>query len=126
VIAAWRRHGATDTDEETRTRIGYAAACEWLIAQGAKRGFVIPEPTDAHLSIGDLTTHTFRGDRTAREDSRRLGATFSSLVFEGVLDITDFDRFQKLLVEGFGTERAFGFGLVQIAPGHNLAVTRAI
>ncbi len=116
VIAAWRRHGATDADEETRARIGYAAACEWLIAQGAKRGFMVSEPVDAHLSIGDLTSHTFRGDRAAREDSRRLGATFSSLVYEGMLDVTDVDRFHKLLAEGFGTERAFGFGLVQIAP----------
>jgi CRISPR system Cascade subunit CasE len=118
VIAAWRRHGVLNKNEEARAQIGYAAACEWLISQGAKRGFVIPDPTNASLSIGDLTTHTFRGDHAARQDSRRLGATFSSLVFEGTLDITDCNQFQKLLAEGFGTERAFGFGLVQVAPIH--------
>lgn len=122
VIAAWRRHGTTDADDKTRAEIGYAAAREWLIEQGAKRGFVIPDLIDAHLSIGDLTSHTFRGDRGVLKERHRLGATFSSIVYEGILDVTDFDRFQKLLTEGFGTERAFGFGLVQIAPFRGVPV----
>jgi CRISPR system Cascade subunit CasE len=115
-MAAWRRCGAMRADETTRAEIGFAAACEWLSGQGRKRGFVIPEPADTHLSVGDLASHTFRGDRAAFKDSSRLGATFSSLVYEGELAVTDVELFRKLLVEGFGTGRAYGFGLVQIAP----------
>jgi CRISPR system Cascade subunit CasE len=41
---------------------------------------------------------------------------FASFVFEGRLQVIDADRFRRALQRGIGAEKAFGFGLLQIAP----------
>lgn len=44
-----------------------------------------------------------------------LKLTFGSVLFEGVLEITDAERFQKTLQAGIGSGKAYGFGLLSIA-----------
>ena len=38
-----------------------------------------------------------------------------SVVFEGVLTVTDADAFRNALVNGIGREKAYGMGLLTIA-----------
>ncbi|MGH2443825.1 MAG: type I-E CRISPR-associated protein Cas6/Cse3/CasE [Chloroflexota bacterium] len=42
--------------------------------------------------------------------------TFGAVTFQGVLRIADSDRFQGALVHGIGSGKAYGFGLLSIAP----------
>ena len=42
--------------------------------------------------------------------------TFGSLIFAGTLEVTAPDLFVAALGRGFGAARAFGFGLMQVAP----------
>jgi CRISPR system Cascade subunit CasE len=42
--------------------------------------------------------------------------TFGSVLFEGVLQVTDPDGFRETLATGIGSGKAYGFGLLSIAP----------
>lgn len=42
--------------------------------------------------------------------------TFGSVTFEGLLRVTDTERFQAVLRTGIGSGKAFGFGLLSVAP----------
>ncbi len=49
-----------------------------------------------------------------RRESGRL--TFGAVLFEGRLRVTDADRFRAALAGGIGPAKAYGFGLLSIAP----------
>lgn len=53
------------------------------------------------------------GWRTTDGTVRRL--TFAAVVFEGVLEVTDPERFRHALVQGIGPAKAYGFGLMTLA-----------
>jgi CRISPR system Cascade subunit CasE len=62
----------------------------------------------------------FFGWRADKPDTESPGKkhrlSFGSVLFEGVLEITDAERFQKTLEAGIGSGKAYGFGLLSIAP----------
>jgi CRISPR system Cascade subunit CasE len=47
-------------------------------------------------------------------DSRKL--TFGAVLFEGVLEVTDPARFSGAIGDGIGSAKAYGFGLLSVAP----------
>ncbi len=51
--------------------------------------------------------------------SRRSDAdkpmTFGAATFEGVLEVTDAEKFRESLKQGIGTGKAYGFGLLSVA-----------
>lgn len=42
--------------------------------------------------------------------------TFAAVTFDGLLRVTDADRFRTTLAHGIGSAKAYGFGLLSIAP----------
>lgn len=38
-----------------------------------------------------------------------------SVTYEGILKVTDAEKFQKILIEGIGRGKAFGMGMLTIA-----------
>lgn len=42
--------------------------------------------------------------------------TLDAITFDGILEVTDTDAFRNSLVNGIGTGKAYGFGLLSIAP----------
>lgn len=44
------------------------------------------------------------------------GQRLRSVRYEGMLDVTDTNRFRDTLIEGIGPAKAFGFGLLSVAP----------
>lgn len=50
-------------------------------------------------------------------DERRARMTFGSVLFEGRLRITDAELFRETLARGIGPGKAYGFGLLSLAPG---------
>ena len=73
---------------------------EWLNRKATDGGFEV-------LSV-----------RVVREGSLRTrdGKTFESALFDGVLKATDSERFLKAVESGIGVSRAYGFGLLSLAP----------
>lgn len=54
-------------------------------------------------------------DRT-KKDGRSIQTTHLAVSFEGLLRITDADAFRETLARGIGSGKAFGFGLLSVAP----------
>ncbi len=50
---------------------------------------------------------------------RGTGRRLRSARYEGILEVTDADNFSNTLVRGIGPGKAFGFGLLSIAPVHS-------
>jgi CRISPR system Cascade subunit CasE len=80
-------------------------AGRWFAEQGAKHGFAAD-----NLAVSVYGQEIFRDGRAAAP------IRFASFIYEGRLEATDLDAFQTVLRKGIGAERAFGFGLIQIAP----------
>lgn len=50
-----------------------------------------------------------------KSQTNRMRLTFGSVLFDGELVITDAERFRQTLVDGIGSGKAYGFGLLSIA-----------
>ncbi len=97
---------------------------DWLKRKGSQGGFelvgVAMDSSIPDLLVGqEIDQQSF--SRKNSKDSvltvcGEKPVTFSSVVFEGKLRITHKGAFLKTLVEGVGSGKAFGFGLLSIAP----------
>jgi CRISPR system Cascade subunit CasE len=100
----------------------------WLARKGQASGFALltvrlasntpataaaPEVANA-ADVADVRTLRTAERVTGRRDDQRL--TFGSVLFEGRLRVTDPDAFRQALATGLGSGKAFGFGLLSIAP----------
>jgi CRISPR system Cascade subunit CasE len=89
----------------------------WLARKGEQGGFRLlhvhtgADVVDARTDHG-LNVLGYRRD--APEGRRRM--TFGSVLFEGRLAITDADSFRRTLGAGIGSGKAYGFGLLSVAP----------
>lgn len=73
----------------------------WLSSRGEKNGF--------HLEKVVETAYRWHA---LPEKNRKAG--FSSLDYEGILSVTNPERFKEMLVKGLGPSKAFGCGLMLI------------
>jgi len=87
---------------------------EWLNSRGKEGGFSIDK---------DSTTiqqgYMYFKNPQKRDQEARL----RSVRYDGVLKVTDPTRFQETLLKGIGPGKAFGFGLLSVAPGTPLPPT---
>ena len=81
----------------------------WIDRKGAQGGFAISDAKP--LEIGP----------TAEVHFRRKGAAgyHGGVQFRGVLDVTDPAQFAETYRRGIGSAKAFGFGLLLLAPLHD-------
>jgi CRISPR system Cascade subunit CasE len=56
------------------------------------------------------------GDDQGSNGGAKRRLTFGAVLFEGLLEITDAERFKQTLADGIGSGKAYGFGLLSIAP----------
>jgi len=113
-------------DEKKRRRIPIYKEedqMKWLEEQGKRFGFQI-----ADLKINPAVRNVisvkegkieFTKREKDREDKRTV--TYGSVVFEGVLIVTDAEVFKAALTAGIGQGKAYGFGLLSIAPERGTA-----
>lgn len=73
----------------------------WLQRKATDHGFAI---------------HTAMPTQQQRVDDRRQDLKFFSVQFDGILQVTDPDKFQAAIQSGIGSGKAFGFGLLSVAP----------
>lgn len=81
----------------------------WLHRKGREAGF---EVTGIRIQRGDALGPKQRGHRVAG-DCPRL--TFSAVVFDGLLEVTERTAFLGALRAGIGSGKAYGFGLLSVA-----------
>lgn len=77
---------------------------QWLANKGKQHGFELLQVTVVAAGAAELVhSHTTR-------------RTFQGVLFEGRLRVADAERFRAALASGIGPGKAYGFGLLSIAP----------
>jgi CRISPR system Cascade subunit CasE len=89
-----------------------AAREAWLGRKAAAGGFrILSVQIDPRVpNIRDIVEAPITGRRQGRL------LTFGSVLFDGVLQVSDAAAFQQTLAQGIGPGKAYGFGLLSIAP----------
>lgn len=91
----------------------------WLLRKGDACGFALLEvSTDC---IPNTLVRPGGLVRGVRSGNGKQQLTFAAVRFDGVLRITSLDRFRSALVGGIGTAKAYGHGLLSIAPAYGRA-----
>ncbi len=111
---------------ELRDEVEQAA---WLERKAAQHGFrlCVVRSIDEDKRTGlrksqDEDANNGGGDVASSGDDKRVRPprlTFASVLFEGELIVTDKELFVAALKAGVGTGKAYGFGLLSIAPTTN-------
>jgi CRISPR system Cascade subunit CasE len=108
IMAAWQRLPEADrADPERLEAVAEAAARTWLQRQGERRGFAFAEDQVEVLTYDQSRLPTGRP---------RQRIIFGAVTWEGVLEVREVEVFRRTLGDGLGALRAFGHGLLQIAP----------
>ncbi|MCB9947460.1 MAG: type I-E CRISPR-associated protein Cas6/Cse3/CasE [Rhodospirillaceae bacterium] len=107
IMAAWHTVPEDERTPERLEDVAEAAALSWLERQGERCGFAV---TRGEVSVLDY-------DRMRLSAGRAGGdIRFGAVTYEGLLTVTDPPLFRQALAEGLGAGRAYGNGLMQIAP----------
>lgn len=105
VIMDLKRRVRESGDDMSMAEMEHEAMRSWMDRKGALNGFEIPFPDD-------MLVHSYE-----RHESYKAGVhkiTFSSVVVEGILRVTDVEPFRNMLFRGLGSAKGFGCGMVMI------------
>ena len=130
-----RAHSSRETAEWRGKRVevrGAEAQLDWLRRKGETAGFAVlearvragvsgatPTITQAYQRAGAGARDRGARDRGATVAGYRPATgdlTLGAALFEGRLRITDLAAFRQALEQGVGSGKAYGFGLLSIAP----------
>jgi CRISPR system Cascade subunit CasE len=101
---------------------------DWLIRKGKATGEGVPGGFDLLMKkVRDLKREMrlvpcvnvcCEGKQTGRkrDEARGHATTHLAVLFEGLLRVTDTNALIETVVRGIGTGKAFGFGLLSVAP----------
>lgn len=89
-----KRVGLLNADSQTK----------WLFQKGEKKGF---KPITVHLSEEQMLSGNVRNGRPIR---------IFSVLYDGILEITEIQELQITLANGIGHGKALGLGLLSIIP----------
>jgi CRISPR system Cascade subunit CasE len=94
-----KRHGK-------RVPVDTADLATWISRRGDRSGFCIEDvPT---IQVGYVYVNSGR--------EAASGQRLRSVLYEGLLQVTELEEFRAALVSGIGPAKAFGFGLLSAAP----------
>lgn len=82
---------------------------EWLYKKGELHGFKVNPDYLAVFDTGATSLKKGAGDEHCEFKIRKV-------VYEGILTVTNVEAFRAALTNGIGRERAFGGGMITIAP----------
>ena len=82
---------------------------QWLLDRAAKHGFALREE--------EFTVTRVQWQRFAKRGTRPV--TLLAVTYEGVLQVTDAERFRAMLCQGMGRGKAYGLGLMTVMHGEN-------
>ncbi len=95
---------------------------DWLKRKGDENGFRIVDvkiknasADQASVSVPNLTSSR-SGTLNFRRERNQPKVVLGSVIFDGILTVSDADRFNTALENGIGPGKAYGFGLMSVAP----------
>jgi len=104
-------------DEKRRRRIDIrteADRIKWLARKGEHCGFRLAVAASPDGAV--MVEATTENASSFKHDKGRV--TLGSAIFTGVLEVTDADAFRNALANGIGSGKAYGFGLMSVAPAY--------
>lgn len=87
----------------------------WLANKGPQAGFTLLTIRTSP-NVQDARTSGINDRITGKPTTGQGRLTFASVTFEGRLQVTDLTAFLDALQHGIGSGKAFGFGLLSVAP----------
>lgn len=101
------------SDPNRRQRYGHVTVAQqqqWLLDRADRAGFRVTANSDdnTELTVHSRTTHTFRRGQAT--------VTLRVATYDGRLEITDADALRAVLTRGLGHAKAYGCGLLTLAP----------
>lgn len=82
----------------------------FFMARANANGFTI-NPEQVRITVSkDLFQHH------GEDEGNQVCMALAAATFDGVLTITDLEKFRNVLMHGLGKKRAYGFGLLTIIP----------
>jgi CRISPR system Cascade subunit CasE len=113
-----RRHVGEPT--KVTAHLGPSHQLGWLLKRQEKAGFKVVEKPPGKQLIPDRDTHDLliRDRRQLRFAKRGSDGQIAlvAVTFDGRLEITDPDAFRATLTQGLGRAKAYGCGLMTLAP----------
>jgi len=88
---------------------------EWLARRAALAGFLV-EQDAVSIQPGYVYVKKPNGDGSHDDGKKPNSGRRRSVRYEGTLTVTDPATFKNALVRGIGPAKAFGFGLLSVAP----------
>lgn len=85
------------------------AVREWFAAKGTTCGFAL-DPSSERFNLIQL------GWSSGYRPKEDRGLKFRSALIEGIITVTDKEAFGRAISSGIGHGKAFGFGLLSVAP----------
>ena len=82
----------------------------WLLDRAESHGFLVCFDSEGYLQLGVSQ----RGKGSFSHGKAKV--TLTTAVFDGVLEIADAEAFRRTLCNGVGRAKAFGCGLLTVAP----------
>jgi CRISPR system Cascade subunit CasE len=79
---------------------------KWFLERGEKYGFRVKE--------ADFTVTESSWKRFYKGAERKKAVTLLSVSYEGILTVTDSEKFRKALTDGLGRGKAFGMGMLTV------------
>ena len=105
-----RRHGRRIPLRTSEEQI------KWLARKGKEGGFEILE-VSTHKDVSYIRIMPERDIEFEKKNkTKEHKVTYGSVLFEGRLKIINSESFRQTLVNGMGSAKSFGFGLLSIAP----------
>jgi CRISPR system Cascade subunit CasE len=92
---------------------------EWLRRKGSNGGFeIVSVQTASQVPDARISKEgKIYGSRSDRYDAKKKSQlTFASVLFEGKLRVSNLEKFRNSLEQGVGSAKAYGFGLLSVAP----------
>lgn len=89
----------------------------WIARKAEQHGFLLPDHdgTGGRGSVRIKTEPKLKGRRGVAGGAPS-SLTVATALFEGMIKITDLDRFKNALEDGIGSAKAYGCGLLSIRP----------
>ena len=87
---------------------------EWLQRQGHKSGFIIPTINREKHPVPQV--EVFSEFLRFKKGKSNHWITLLAVCFEGVLEVTDTEALLKTVANGLGHAKAFGLGMLSLAP----------
>lgn len=107
-----RSHAGTDPLAGKRVELrDEKGQRDWLDRKAEQGGFRV---IGVQVQQGGALGGKQRGRRGEGGNTRPL--TFATVTFDGILEVIDADLFRAALNQGIGSGKAYGFGLLSVAP----------